>query len=80
MVRPMRYALFLLVPLCACASFPELEGTISDAAREAPYPTLTQVPVAPAVSGAEDAILRARIAALQARATGIRQSDITALQ
>ena len=27
----MRYAMLLLVSLCACADFPELEGTISDA-------------------------------------------------
>lgn len=80
MMRPMRYAMLLLVPFCACADFPELEGTIGDAARQAPYPTLTEIPAAPAATGTEDAALRARIASLQARAARIRQIDITALQ
>lgn len=80
MVRPMRYAILLLVSLCACADFPELEGTISDAARQAPYPRLTAFPVGPVATGAEEDALRDRIAALQARAAIIRQIDITALQ
>jgi hypothetical protein len=69
---------FLLIP--ACATFPALDGTISDAARQAPYPTLTQLPSLPPVSAAEDADLQARIAALQARADQLRQIDIGALQ
>ncbi|WP_400086796.1 hypothetical protein [Yoonia sp. R78084] len=69
---------FLLIP--ACATFPALDGTISDAARQAPYPTLTQLPSLPPVSASEDADLQARIAALQARADQLRQIDIGALQ
>lgn len=70
----------LLTLLCACAEFPALEGTISDAARDAPYPELTPVPLAPQASADEEDILRARIAALQARADRLRQIDIAALQ
>lgn len=69
---------FLLIS--ACATFPALEGTISDAARQAPYPTLTQLPPFPPVTASEDADLQARIAALQARAAELRQIDIAALQ
>ncbi|KQI71074.1 hypothetical protein AN191_15270 [Loktanella sp. 5RATIMAR09] len=69
---------FLLIS--ACATFPALDGTISDAARQAPYPTLTQLPSLPPVSGSENADLQARIAALQARAAQLRQIDIAALQ
>jgi hypothetical protein len=69
---------FLLIP--ACATFPALDGTISDAARQAPYPTLTQLPSLPPVSASDDADLQARIAALQTRADQLRQIDIGALQ
>ncbi|SIT82885.1 hypothetical protein SAMN05421665_1558 [Yoonia rosea] len=69
---------FLLIP--ACATFPALDGTVNDAARQAPYPTLTQLPSLPPVSGSENADLQARIAALQARAAQLRQIDIAALQ
>lgn len=73
------WPLFFLI-LTACATFPALEGTISDAAREAPYPTLTQLPSLPPVSVSENTDLQARIAALQARADQLRQIDIAALQ
>ena len=76
----MRIALFLCVALSACTTFPQLEGTISDAARNAPYPTLTPVPAAPPSSGVEDEALQARITALQARAARLRRIDIAALQ
>lgn len=76
----MRTALFLIPFLSACAAFPSLEGTISDTARQAPYPRLTEVPTEPAVADTQDAALEARISALQARAARIRQIDITALQ
>mgnify|MGYP001793420481 CR=1 FL=1 len=76
----MRYALLLPLFLSACASFPALEGTISDAAREAPYPDLTQLPSLPETTVSNEAALQARIAALQARAARIRQIDIGALQ
>ncbi|MFO8126824.1 hypothetical protein [Yoonia sp.] len=73
----------LLVPFCllfACAAFPALEGTISDAARQAPYPALTPLPPFPTANGDEETALLARIDALQARASRIRQIDIAALQ
>lgn len=76
----MRLTVLLPLALCACASFPELDGTISDAARQAPYPTLTPVPIAPNATGGDQDLLTARIAALQARAARIRQIDIGALQ
>ena len=76
----MRILLILFLILTACTRFPELEGTISDAAREAPYPTLTEIPVAPPVTGFEKEALQQRIAALQARAARIRRIDISALQ
>lgn len=66
--------------LAGCAQFPALEGTISDALRDAPYPALTPVPPAPAATGDEADALNARIAALKARAALIRQIDIAALQ
>jgi len=70
----------LLLLLPACATFPALDGTISDAARQAPYPALSPLPPFPAAVGDDEAALRARIAALQARAARIRQIDIAALQ
>ena len=77
----MRTSLLLLPLLAACATFPALDGTISDAARNAPYPTLTPVPPLPgATVDAADAAMAARIAALQARAARLRGMDIGALQ
>ncbi len=76
----MRYALLMPLVLSACATFPALEGTISDAARLAPYPTLTPLPPLPTANDDDEAALQARIDALQARAARIRQIDIAALQ
>lgn len=76
----MRLILIIPFALSACATFPVLEGTISDAARQAPYPTLTAIPIAPAATDEEQDNLLARIASLQARAASIRQIDIAALQ
>ena len=76
----MRIVLPLILLSSACAPFPSLEGTISDAARQAPYPTLTEVPMEPGATGNQDAALQARIDALQARAARLRQIDIAALQ
>ncbi len=76
----MRVTLILCLALCGCATFPELEGSISDAARNAPYPPLTPVPIAPTATGDAAADMQARIAALQTRAAAIRQIDIGALQ
>ena len=80
MVRLMRLILPFLLMLSACATFPALEGTISDAARQAPYPKLTPLPPTPALRDEDEAALLARIDALQARAARIRQIDIAALQ
>ena len=68
--------------LSACASFPELEGTISDAARQAPYPRLAPLPDTAdgTVDDGINADLTARIAALNARAERLRRIDIAALQ
>lgn len=77
----MRYILLLpLFLLSSCAAFPALEGTISDAARQAPYPALTPLPPFPTANGDDGVALLARIDALQARAARIRQIDIAALQ
>ena len=80
MMHIMRVLPIILCLLSACATFPQLEGTITDAARNAPYPLLTPVPLAPATSDDPAADLQARIAALQARAEAIRQIDFAALQ
>ncbi len=78
----MRSTLPLLVCLCACTPFPQLDGTISDAARNAPYPELTPILAQPDIGNAStvEADMAARIAALQARAERLRQFDIGALQ
>ncbi|MEJ8559923.1 hypothetical protein QTO30_00775 [Yoonia sp. GPGPB17] len=76
----MRYAFIFPLIMSACTNFPALEGTISDAARQAPYPNLTPLPPLPAAAGDDEAALQARIEALQARAARIRQIDIAALQ
>ncbi len=76
----MKYALFLPLFFSACATFPALEGTISDAAQAAPYPILTPLPTFSATDNDDEAALLARIAALQARAARLRQIDIAALQ
>ena len=74
----------ILLPLLlsACATFPALDGTISDAARLAPYPRLTPLPdtMEPVPSGEMDAVMAARIAALNARAERLRRTEIAALQ
>ncbi len=75
----MRLTLAFLL-LAACTPFPELEGTISDAARAAPHPDLTPLPALPRADAAEATVIDVRIAALRARAAQIRQIDIAALQ
>ncbi|MCG3268878.1 hypothetical protein [Yoonia sp. I 8.24] len=76
----MRFMPLFFVVLIGCAEFPALDGTISDAARAAPYPTLTQLPQSTTIESVVDAGLSARVAALQARAARLRQIDIAALQ
>lgn len=80
MIHIMRLLPIIFCLLSACATFPQLEGTITDAARNAPYPLLTPVPLAPSTRDDPTADLQARIAALQARAEAIRQIDFAALQ
>lgn len=72
--------LSFLFCLSACAQFPALDGTISDAARNAPYPTLESLPNAQTGVAIADTTLNTRIAALQARAARLRQIDIATLQ
>jgi len=79
-VSAMRSISFIIFLLAGCASFPDLDGTISDTLRDAPYPPLTPIPVAPTASADETDALNARVAALQARAEQIRQIEIGALQ
>ncbi len=76
----MRYALIVLFTLAGCAEFPVLDDNISDAARQAPYPTLQPLPDTVIASAGIDTALDDRIAALQARAARLRQIDIAALQ
>lgn len=78
----MRFTLPLILCLSACAPFPQLDGTISDTARNTPYPTLTPIPAQTGgqTNPTSDEALAARIAALQARAERLRQFDIGALQ
>lgn len=76
----MRLVFLTLFAVSSCTSFPALEGSISDAAAQAPYPSLTQIPPAPAASSADQSDLLVRIANLQSRAARIRQIDMAALQ
>ena len=68
--------------LCACASFPELDGTVPAHLEEAQYPKL--VPVEPLLAAAEEvqitpeteSTLMARANALRARAARLRGSVV----
>jgi hypothetical protein len=78
----MRLLLCLLIcALPACSSFPELDGTITEADRNAPFPRL--VPLTPLIAQADAATqtqitpasiasLEDRIANLQSRANRLR--------
>ncbi len=79
-LRHMRMCLVLTLCLAACADFPALDGTISDAARDAPYPKLQALPDANIGLPVADVTLNDRIAALRARAARLRKLDINALQ
>lgn len=76
----MRYALPFLFVLTACADIPALDGTLSEAARAAPYPQLQPLGDPPAPIVQEGAGLDARVAALQRRADALRRTDPGALQ
>lgn len=72
----------VLLCLTACADFPVLDDTITDADRAAPYPELVNIApiLTQANSGASDTAaqnaMAARVAALQARAARLRRLDI----
>lgn len=77
----MRVAVFSCLLLCAaCAQVPELDDHVTPAARQAPYPAL--VPLDPLLQDASDTritdqtddALRARAAALRARARAMQQA------
>ena len=76
----MRLIPIFIFALAACAEFPALNGTISDAARNAPYPTLSPLPDFTPQQTSTDTQMAARVAALQARAARLRRIDIAALQ
>jgi len=76
----MRHALPLLFVLAACVDIPALEGTISDAARDAPYPQILPLTDPPAPLVDDDSTMAARIAALQRRADRLRATGSGALQ
>jgi len=76
-------AALALICLTACTDFPVLDDTLSDADRAAPFPELTNI--APLLAQAnrgtqasaqDDANMRARINALQARAARLRRLTI----
>lgn len=79
-VPQMRYIFVFILALGGCAEFPALDGTISDAARDAPYPTLGPLPDDLLQTTQDDSALTAQIAALNARADLLRQIDMAALQ
>lgn len=78
----MRFAFIIVICVTGCASFPELDGTITDAARAAPYPTLGRKPTVTDVIPGEsiDPALQSRIDALSARADALRAIEFGALQ
>jgi len=78
-----RFAAFLaFITLTACADFPVLDGTLTDADRAARYPELVNIaPILAQARGAQnsdadEAAFQARLAALKARAERLRRLDI----
>ena len=65
--------------LTACAEFPELEGTINDEARNAPYPRLINIDnltsATPTTSAPVD--LQSRINSLETKADSLRSRSIS---
>lgn len=76
----MRHALPFLLILAACADIPALDGTVTEAARNAPYPRLAPLEDQPAPIIAEMDGMDDRLAALQRRAAALRAIDPGALQ
>lgn len=81
----MRLVFPLLFALTACTEFPALDGTVPPSVSDAPFPAL--VPLAPLIAqaavadrgGADaQAALTPRLAALRARAAGLRGPVIAA--
>lgn len=81
---PIRFALalFLIAALTACSQFPQLDETVGDAARKAPYPDL--IPIEKFHAQIPDTLIEpttapqveARVAQLKARAARLRGSVI----
>lgn len=79
-----RFALLisLLAWASACAQIPDLDGALSDAARDAPYPDLLPVEElnarvsAPRITPETASGIEARVASLKARAAQLRGSVI----
>ncbi|MFN3663470.1 MAG: hypothetical protein ACK4TM_12050 [Yoonia sp.] len=76
----MRHALPLLFVLAACADIPALDGTVTEEARNAPYPRLLPLDAQPAPIVVQTGDMDARVAALQRRAEALRRIDPGALQ
>lgn len=76
----MRHTLPFLLILAACADIPALDGTVSEAARIAPYPRLAPLADQPAPVTDETDGMDDRLAALQRRVAALRAIDPDALQ
>ncbi|PRY79767.1 hypothetical protein CLV80_102415 [Yoonia maritima] len=76
----MRLMPFFIFALAACTEFPALDGSISDTARDAPYPTVSSLPDITSNNVPNDVQMATRVAALQARAERLRRINIAALQ
>ena len=76
----MRFSILPLLLCASCADFPDLDGTIDETARNAPFPDL--VNIADLTAGlpepTEDptADIAARLARLEARAEALRQTEL----
>ena len=81
MIRPLTILCVCLPLLAGCAQFPEVDAVISEDAKNAPPPELVPLDqilepataVDPAKGDETEAELRARAAALQARADRLRR-------
>ena len=70
-------ATFILFACASCASFPVLDDTVDQDAREAPYPTLVNISVLNAAIGPEPTIplaeIESRLNELDATAEALRE-------
>ncbi|ARU01396.1 hypothetical protein [Yoonia vestfoldensis] len=76
----MRRALPFVILLSACADIPALDGTVTEAARNAPYPRLAPLQDQPLPMTQTADHMDDRLAALQRRAIALRARDPGALQ